>query len=63
MITVAILINAQPVAARTAVNVGEAANGFHRYKLDDGRTLLHRREDGMVKLAQAMLKTIKEVKP
>lgn len=60
MITVAILINGQPIAARSAVNIEECASG-HKYKLDDGKTLLHRREDGAVKLAIEMLKTIKEV--
>ena len=46
MITVAILINGQPVAARSAVNVGKLDSGHHEYKLDDGKTLVHRREDG-----------------
>ena len=61
MITVAILINGNPIAARSAVNIEECASGYHKYKLDDGKTLLHRREDGAVKLAIEMLKSIKEV--
>ena len=62
MITVAILINGNPIAVRSAVNIGECASGFCKYKLDDGNTLLHNRDDGAVKLAINMLKSIKEVK-
>jgi hypothetical protein len=62
MITVAILINGHPIAARSAVNVGDCAGGLTKYKLDDGTSVLHRRKDGAVKLAIQMLKSIKEVK-
>jgi len=34
--------------------------GMHLYKLDDGTEIKHLREDGAVKLAIEMLKTIKE---
>ena len=61
MITVAILINGNPIAARSAVNIEACTSGYHKYKLDDGTTLLHRRENGAVKLAIEMLKSIKEV--
>lgn len=61
MITVAILINGQPIAARSAVNVGQLDSGHHEYKLDDGKTIIHRRDDGAVKLAIEMLKHIQEV--
>lgn len=61
MITVAIMINGNAIAARSAVNIGECAGGCHKYKLDDGTTLLHKRENGAVKLAIEMLKSIKEV--
>ncbi len=60
MITVAILINGQPIMARSAVNKGEGSDGRSRYDLDDGSVLYHRREDGAVPLAIEMLKTIKE---
>ncbi len=63
MITVAILINGQPIAARSAVNTGITDNkGITKYKNDDGLTILHNPKDGAVKLAIKMLKTIKEVK-
>ncbi len=62
MITVAIMINGNPIMARSAVNRGEVSNGFTKYELDDGSTLLHKLEEGAAKLAIAMLKTIKEPK-
>lgn len=62
MITVAILINGQPIAARSAVNVGQLKRtDIFEYKVDDGTVLHHRPDDGAVSLAIAMLKTIKEV--
>lgn len=60
MITVAILINGQPIFARTAVRV--EAGKINTYQLDDGSVLKHRSEDGAIPLAIKMLKTIKEVK-
>jgi hypothetical protein len=61
MITVSILINGNAIATRSAVNIGEAAYGHHEYKLDDGGTIMHRRDNGAVALAIEMLKSIKEV--
>ena len=61
MISVAIMINGNPIMARSAVNEGEArASKKCRYRLDDGQDILHDPEDGAVKLAIEMLKTIKE---
>lgn len=60
MISVIILINGNPIMGRSAVNIEQCSSGYHKYKLDDGKTLLHRREDGAVKLAIEMLKCIKE---
>lgn len=62
MISVAILINGNPIMARSAVNVRDLGDGRCEYKLDDGNTLRHRPDDGAVALAIEMLKTIKEVK-
>lgn len=59
MITVAVLINGQPIAARSAVR-RELKNGTGYYKIDDGTTIQHRYDDGAIKLAIKMLKTIKE---
>jgi hypothetical protein len=62
VITVAILINGQPIIARSAVNRGPSdREGFTRYEVDDGSTLLHRRDDGAVALAIAMLGTVKKM--
>jgi hypothetical protein len=48
MITVAILINGQPITARSAVNTGKVlANGCTVYAVDDGSNIHHRREDGV----------------
>jgi len=60
MISVAILINGQPVMARSAVNKGPADNGEHIYHVDDGTYVYHKREDGAAVLAIKLLKTIKE---
>lgn len=57
MITVAILINGQPIMARSAVN-RIAETGY--YIGDDGSKIKHDPDDGAVKLAIKMLKTIKE---
>ena len=60
MITVSILINGNPIFTRSAVNIGKVGNGFHKYKIDDGSTCLHKQEEGAVKLAKMLLDTIKE---
>lgn len=63
MITVAILINGQPIMARSATNThkGEIADDtVCTYKVDDGSVIAHRHGDGAVPLAIAMLRTIKE---
>lgn len=62
MITVAILINGQPVATRSAVNKCKGPLGTNMYKVDDGSEILHNPEDGAVVLAKKLLDTIKEVK-
>ena len=62
MITVSISINAQPIFARTAVNVTtDLATSVSSYMLDTGETITHKRGDGAVQLAIKMLRTIKEV--
>lgn len=64
MISVAIMINGNPIMARSAVNIGRKhpeAKGCV-YEVDDGTKLTHDPDDGAVKLAIEMLKTIKEQK-
>lgn len=61
MITVAILINGQPIFTRSAVRV-EMKNGTGYYRCDDGQVIQHRYSSGAVPLAQKLLKTIKEPK-
>ena len=61
MITVAILINGEPVMARSAVR-GAANKDRFRYNVDDGTVLLHDPDDGAVPLAIKMLETIREPK-
>lgn len=63
MITVAILINGQPIYARTAVNTKRSLrDGRTIYSLDDGQEVYHHREERAVKLAIKMLRKIKEPK-
>ena len=59
MISVAIMINGNPIMARSAVNV-ETMGDTCKYDVDDGSEIFHKPEDGAVKLAIEMLKTIKE---
>ena len=60
MITVAILINGQPLLCRSAVNMGEVSPGVCKYKVDDGRVVTHRIDMGAIPLAVDMLEGIKE---
>ena len=65
LITVTIFINGHPILTRSAMNKGrqsKSAPDEYTYDVDDGRTLIHKRSDGVVPLAIAMLKTIKEPK-
>lgn len=62
MLTVAILINGNTLMARSAVNTGRVVDrtGKTIYEVDDGTVIFHSESDGAVKLAMALLKTIKE---
>lgn len=61
MITVAILINGEPIFERTAVRVETAEAGdLSTYHLDTGEALQHDRAKGAVALAVMMLGTIRE---
>lgn len=64
MITVAILINGQPIMARSATNVSKLdilEDDENLYQVDDGSAIKHIPNDGVVALAKKMLDTIKEV--
>lgn len=62
MITVAILIDGQPLLARTAVNQGAVLAGARTcmYKTDDGGFVVHDPSAGAVALAIKLLRTIHE---
>jgi len=62
MISVSIAINGTPIIARSAVRVKDESNGNSIYDVDDGSKLTHNPDDGAVKLAIKMLKTVKEAK-
>lgn len=60
MITVAILINGNPIVAKNAANTGRAnAKGEFAYTNDAGETIWHCPEDGAVELAHKLLDTIR----
>lgn len=60
MITVAILINGNPLVARNAVNTGRINDkGYTLYHTDSGETVLHKPEDGAIALAHQLLDLIK----
>ena len=62
MITVDIKINGETLFSRSAWRIQEPNDeGKARYKVDTGKFISHKPEDGAVKLVQKMLKTIKEV--
>lgn len=58
MLTVVIYINQVPILSRSChrVQTGQRSNV---YKVDDGRTIVHKGEDGAVKLAIKLLEGIK----
>ncbi len=60
MITVAILINGQPIVARNAVNQSEINDeGATKYLTDSGEVIWHKRENGAVALAHQLLDLIR----
>lgn len=59
MLTVAILINGEPIVAKNAVFQGIYENGLGKYINDAGEVIWHRREEGAVALAKALLDTIR----
>lgn len=59
MLTVAILVNGQPIYTRTVVNRIKEKGG---YECDDGSLIKFDPEDGAVKLAIKALETIHEIK-
>ena len=61
MITVSILINGEPIYARSAVNITKGKSDKSEYKCDDGTIIEHKRTEGAVMLAKKMLDTIQEV--
>ena len=61
MITVAILINGNPIMARSAVNTGKLAKDDEIiYHCDDGQKIRHNPDHGAVVLAKKLLDTINE---
>ena len=59
MITVAILINGNPIVARNAVNKTEVNElGETKYITDSGEVVWHKQEDGAVALAHKLLDLI-----
>lgn len=65
MITVAILINGNPIVARNAVNRGQRMVGCEEcaYETDSGEVVYHDPADGAVALAHKLLDLIKNDRP
>jgi hypothetical protein len=60
VITVAILINGQPIVAKNAINQAlENDKGEIAYKTDSGEIIWHQRSAGAVALAHKLLDGIK----
>lgn len=63
MISVAIMINGNPIMARSTVNKGnKLGSEVCVYEVDDGTIVYHNPDDGVVQLAKLLLDTIKEQK-
>lgn len=61
MLSVCILINGNPLTARSCHNTeDENERGEVRYRVDDGSDVWHDPEDGVVALAKKLLDTIRE---
>jgi len=61
MLSVAIMINGNPIMARSATNKGKVVGIEEcQYLVDDGSIIYHNPDDGAVKLAIKLLETIKE---
>lgn len=61
MISVVILINGNPIMARSCVNTEkQTPDGSCIYRSDTGEQIIHNQKDGAVKLAMKMLRTIKD---
>jgi len=60
MITVAIMLNANPIITRSAVNKGKvpSAPNITKYHVDDGSIVHHKPEEGPVVLAKKLLDTV-----
>lgn len=58
--TVAIIINGQPIMARSAHRIKGKNDEVCEYKVDDGTVIKHSPGDGVVLLAKKMLDTIVE---
>lgn len=64
MITVAILINGNPLVARNAINQKEQnEKGETKYLTDSGEIVWHKRDAGAVALAHKLLSLIKNDNP
>jgi hypothetical protein len=63
MITVSISINGGVIATRSATNTGKVNSDDvpNEYRVDDGRIIRHKPNDGAVKLAIKLLQGIREV--
>lgn len=60
MITVAILINGNPIVARCAINQDRTNDkGETEYLTDSGETIWHARDEGAVALAHRLLDMIR----
>jgi hypothetical protein len=60
VLTVAIMVNGEPIYARSAVRVEDLEDNHGRYEVDDGSELVHDPDEGAVELAEKLLQTIDE---
>lgn len=63
MMTVAILVNGQPLYSRTIMRImnEDIGNGKRCYALDDGTRIWHDPKDGIIELSKTVLDSIDPV--
>lgn len=59
MLTVAVYINSLPVVLKSVRNTGEREGDYLIYMDDEGKSILHKPEDGAAHLAKLLLDNYK----
>ena len=61
MMTVTVSINGHPIITRSCRNISEDVAKADKYIVDDGRLVIHNRDDGAAVLAIELLKGVTNI--